>query len=151
MTEQEAEAVAGRLTRIWAPDKQRVMRRSWDSRIECRWRLSYHGFLDFHVEIIPSVNFHVVEKGIFFCLGRKAEQETPRVMTGMLLCHFQNGVVQIGGGGDERFEQFAAQWMPYFRRGCWISGCPIEATAHEKAEWLQGFNHEEIDAWNLKI
>jgi hypothetical protein len=38
-----------------------------------------------------------------------------------------------------------------FRRGCWLSGCPIEASAHEKAEWIQGFSREEIEAWNLKM
>ena len=151
MTEQEAEALAVRLTRIWAPDKQKVMRRSWNSCIECRWRLSYKGFLDFHVEIIPSVNFHVVEEGAFFCLGRRSEQETPMVVTGTLVCQLQSGVVRIGGGGDERFDQFAVQWMPFFRRGCWLSGCPVEATAHEKAEWIQGFTREDIEAWNLKI
>lgn len=44
-----------------------------------------------------------------------------------------------------------SKWMDSFRRGCWLSGCAIEATAHEKAEWVQGFTREEIDAWNLKI
>jgi hypothetical protein len=46
--------------------------------------------------------------------------------------------------------EFGVQ-LPFFRRGCWLSGCPIEATAHEKAEWIRGFTREEIEAWNLKV
>lgn len=46
---------------------------------------------------------------------------------------------------------FATQWMPYLRRNAWLSGLPLEASAHEKAEWIQGFSREEIEAWNLKM
>ncbi len=51
---------------------------------------------------------------------------------------------------DEQ-EAFTDKWLPFFRRGCWLSGCPIEATAHEKAEWMRGFSREELEAWNLKM
>ncbi len=43
------------------------------------------------------------------------------------------------------------QWMPVFRRCCWLCGCDIEASAHEKAVWIQGFSREELDAWDLKM
>ena len=46
---------------------------------------------------------------------------------------------------------FAAQWLDTFRRNCWLSGGDIEASAHEKAEWMQGFSPEEVEAWNLKV
>ncbi len=46
---------------------------------------------------------------------------------------------------------FLEDWLPLFRRNCWLSGCDIEASAHEKAEWIQGFTREELEAWNLKI
>lgn len=52
-------------------------------------------------------------------------------------------------GGE--LDLFTQQWLPFFRRGCWLSGCPIEASAHEKAEWMRGFTREEVEAWNLKI
>ena len=43
--------------------------------------------------------------------------------------------------------------MPVFRRGCWLSGADVEATAHEKAEWMQNFTETEevMEAWNLKM
>ncbi len=58
---------------------------------------------------------------------------------------------QRAGMFTEEFAQFAAQWSSFLHRGCWLSGCPIEASAHEKAEWIQGFTREEIQAWNLKM
>ncbi|BCM90161.1 hypothetical protein IAD21_02012 [Abditibacteriota bacterium] len=48
-------------------------------------------------------------------------------------------------------EAFTNQWLPYFRRGLWLSGCPIEASAHEKMEWIEGFTREELETWDLKI
>ena len=47
--------------------------------------------------------------------------------------------------------EFAAQWTPPFRRGCWLCGCDIEASADEKAEWVREFTKEEIESWKLKI
>jgi hypothetical protein len=51
----------------------------------------------------------------------------------------------------EELLRHESEWMDFFRRGLWLSGADIEATAHEKAEWLQGFTREEIEAWNLKM
>ena len=52
---------------------------------------------------------------------------------------------------QSNFRRFAAAWMPRFRRNCWLAGCDIEATAHEKIEWMQGFTREELEALNLKF
>jgi hypothetical protein len=52
---------------------------------------------------------------------------------------------------DEDMHQFVARWMECFRRGCWLSGCPIEASMHEKMEWMQGFTREELGSWELKF
>ncbi|BCM88425.1 hypothetical protein IAD21_00256 [Abditibacteriota bacterium] len=52
---------------------------------------------------------------------------------------------------ERELKPFAAQWLPFFLRNCWLSGCPIDASAHEKMEWIQGFTREEIEAWNLKM
>ncbi|RYF45551.1 MAG: hypothetical protein EOO38_15815 [Cytophagaceae bacterium] len=46
---------------------------------------------------------------------------------------------------------FATQWMPFFRRGCWLSGCPIEATVHEKVEWTRGFTREELEDVSAEV
>ena len=46
---------------------------------------------------------------------------------------------------------FNEHYLPLVRRNCWLSGFHIEATAHEKAEWMQGFPREELQAWNLKM
>ncbi len=51
----------------------------------------------------------------------------------------------------EKRRQFTARWLPFFRRGCWLSGCDIECTAQERLKWIQGFTSEEIEAWNLKL
>ncbi|RYX80819.1 hypothetical protein EON83_26855 [bacterium] len=52
---------------------------------------------------------------------------------------------------NEFFEPFARAWMPFFRRSCWLSGCDIEASVHEKLEWLDGITAEEIREWNLRL
>ncbi|BCM88418.1 hypothetical protein IAD21_00249 [Abditibacteriota bacterium] len=51
----------------------------------------------------------------------------------------------------EDIRQWQNEYMDFFRRSCWLSGCSIEASAHEKMEWIQGFSREEIEAWNLKM
>ena len=52
---------------------------------------------------------------------------------------------------DEDLHQFAAKWLEFFRRGCFLSGCPVEATMHEKMEWAREFTKEEIESWKLKV
>ncbi|RYF46035.1 MAG: hypothetical protein EOO38_14900 [Cytophagaceae bacterium] len=60
---------------------------------------------------------------------------------------FEEGMVS----STEAAHQLTEQHLPLFRRNCWLSGVPIEATAHEKAEWIRDFSREDIEAWNLKI
>ncbi len=33
--------------------------------------------------------------------------------------------------------QFTEKWLPFFRRNCWLSGCPIECTLQERLEAIQ--------------
>ena len=54
-------------------------------------------------------------------------------------------------GLQDAFSEFAAEWIPFFGRGCWLSGCPIEASAEEKTEWMRGFTEEEIEEWHLNF
>lgn len=51
----------------------------------------------------------------------------------------------------ESLKEFAAAWEEAFQSGCWLCGCTIDASMHEKSEWMQGFTEEEIEAWNLKM
>lgn len=43
------------------------------------------------------------------------------------------------------------QMLAVFRKNCWLSGADIEASAHEKVEWIQGFGKEEIETWKLEV
>jgi hypothetical protein len=154
MTEQEAEALATRLTRVWSPNHHG----SWTRK---------DGNASYSVEISPGLRFDCIDDytsfsrnfGLTFSLSRfETEAKTDQILrTGYIYCFSEFGHICISHskhkswGTLEMIHQFAAQYTPFFRRNCWLSGCPIEATAHEKAEWTQGFSREELEAWNLKI
>ena len=71
----------------------------------------------------------------------------------MLSCHSQQrGIIRTDEIPDSIDQwQFIDEYLDFFRRGLWLSGCDIEASAHEKAEWIQGFTKQEIEAWNLRM
>jgi hypothetical protein len=76
------------------------------------------------------------------------EQEWERV----LVCTLDSTTPAILNGSDANIPpEIATEHLPLFRRGCWLSGCAIEASAHEKAEWMQSFTQEELEAWNLNL
>jgi hypothetical protein len=129
MTEKEAEVLVARLMRIWAPHQQ--IQRTSDSRVECRWRLSFKGYLQFDVAITSLIALHIVQKGTVFALNKK---ET-NIITGCLVYGIPGRGILIQPPENEASKQFATEWMPFFRRGCFLSGCPIECTEHEKLEW----------------
>lgn len=56
-----------------------------------------------------------------------------------------------GSGKQGRYHALQNQCLDFFRRGGWLSGVFLEASAHEKAEWMQDYTREEIEAWKLKI
>lgn len=41
---------------------------------------------------------------------------------------------------ETRFKQ---KWLPMFRRNCYLSGVPIECTAHEQLEWTLWLRDQE--------
>ena len=142
MTEQEAEALAQKLTRIWGITR---VKKTGLARNERRGFHFSGSACDF------SLGVHEEETGsFFFSLTRDIE----RTFRAKVFCDGQD----IFGLHDydllkwenELQEQFTDQWLPFFRRGCWLSGCDIGASAHEKAEWMQDFSREEIEAWGLK-
>lgn len=154
MTEQEAEALAAQLTRIWVPPAISLDEISL-----------YHeaGVFSFLVTIQKDVSLRCSQGSenpaskLEARFGRRfdlTQEGEPDLSIGSLWCWSKGGKVHSVPHHEqslELFEQFRQEWMPFFRRGCWLSGCPIEAGAHEKAEWIQGFTREEIEAWNLKF
>lgn len=152
MTEQEAKAWAARLTRIWSQEE--IVERSAQWVVEdAQFRFE----ADYRDDV--SLYFQVGGTGMDnISLDRTKYDSELRELTyrGEMGCNNDTGRIVVGIGFESErekhdFTQFADQWLPFFRRGCWLSGCPIEASAHEKVEWIQGFTREEIDAWNLKM
>jgi len=143
MTEQEAEALAARLTKVWVPSSPQLAWWEVDGRA-----LRFWAIVDLGVDVVYHQN---TRRSI------NLTRDVLRAQTGLLSWH--EGLPDISTTDNKayymdreaQYAQFAVQWLPFFRRGCWLSGCPIEATAHEKAEWIQGFTREEIEAWNLKF
>ncbi|RYX80945.1 hypothetical protein EON83_26410 [bacterium] len=145
MTEQEAEVLvaawAARLTRIWNPEK-----------VVLDYVVSPLGFFDYRGEVGPDITFVVDHDfgDINFYLHLDAAYSQVA-----LKANKSQGLLDLCN--DSTRELFEArqpildEWTPFFRRGCWLSGFPIEATAHEKMEWIRGFTREEIEAWNLKM
>ncbi|RYX80236.1 hypothetical protein EON83_29505 [bacterium] len=141
MTEQEAEALAVRLTRIWGIVR---VRKTGLARNESR------GF--YFSASANDFSFRADEDkpgALSFVLRRPLEEG----YWGNLFCEEGriSGPSHLEAWESDLQEQFAAHWLPFFRRNCWLSGANIEATAHEKFEWIQGFTREEIEVWNLKI
>ena len=159
MTELEAEALAARLTRIWTPEK------------ELKWEFTASGqqpeeHFDCFTEWAPGIELEYSwwDRPNSFVLEASRKIPFPHeghehIIVGRLRCYKNSGriesifPVQLSVNKELRnlYDQFAAQYLYPFRRGCWLSGCPIGATAHEKAEWIQGFTIEEFESWNLKI
>lgn len=147
MTEQEGQLIAERLTRIWTPKS-------------VAWKIAplplisgLEGFLYLNASLCEGLRLGVEGHrwGAFsfglldetWAYGLDCDEQGQLDQSHFLYPDAtQEALMQ---------SQFAAQWLNFFRRGCWLSGCAIEATAHEKVEWIQGFSREEVEAWNLKL
>jgi hypothetical protein len=137
MTEPEAEAVVARLTRTYR------LR-------DVRWEISAHEFrgraLDSDGSWLDMDFYYDDEDYPFFLIQDKQR--------GNWLAINDDGAIS-GPDPSERGAKlqvkFATQRLPLFRPGCWLSGANIEATAHEKAEWMRGFTQEGNGLWDLKI
>jgi hypothetical protein len=148
MTEQEAEAWAARLTRIWMPETDWVTQEDWLP----QWIIRDRSFT-YSTKVAPSIRLTYTSgySPGTDTLSLYRRQDGKR--TGSLFCFIQKAVVEVGLldiANKHLFDQFDTEWRDSFRRGCWLSGVPIEASAHEKSEWIQGFTNAEIEAWNLK-
>ncbi|RYZ88212.1 MAG: hypothetical protein EOP06_11365 [Proteobacteria bacterium] len=127
MTDQGVQALIARFERVWGTGIQ------WQGQ-ECSLQLGN--------STIFSSTAH--ERYRLFFL----------IMPGLSLCAGTVGNFSIQRAAWcslEEYQVLLKQWLPFFRRGCWLSGCPIEASTHEKAEWTQGFSREDLEAWQLKL
>lgn len=137
MTEQEVEELAARLTRIWGLDELQ-----YSAEEGVKW--TFRGSLSEGVML--QTEYWIKGTGFYYTLFDSCPWRNDVSL--MFQC---NEFYPDYNQQTEYAQHFISQWSDFFRRGCWLSGCNIEATAHEKAEWIQGFSREEIEAWDLKI
>lgn len=52
--------------------------------------------------------------------------------------------------GVEKLSQFTEEWLPLFRRNCYLSGCSIECTDHEQLEWTKWFEERVALDWKRR-
>ena len=137
MTDQEAEAQA-RMERLNAV-----------------WALDFRSYFDFHTQ---TYAFYAVIKDDPFeddPLGVCVEETRIELSTDFagygLTAEWSGFIDEHTTRSEQGGAEFIKSWIPFFRRNCWLSGCAIEATAHEKAQWIQGFSREELESWNLKF
>lgn len=160
MTEQEAQALARRWIRIWMPDRANSLPPRGDN--HPRNSEDFQGvFWDF--EFTDWRSIRLTARVAFDALLMVDESyDGPHYAFWLVGYGDATGKIQCEMGGtqpgqvaiqnyDSKDQSFAIKWLPFFRRGCWLSGCPLEASAHEKAEWIQGFSPEELQAWNLNF
>jgi hypothetical protein len=150
MTEEEAQVWAARLTRIWAPETSTLHEQSTH-----KWLYDAEMAIDAYFESHFWLEVFFREK-----VGRMSANWSYKLYNHrfFLVCRDRRNLWwEIDNvraphlSWPEPEQSVINRWMDFFRRGCWLSGCPIEASAHEKAEWMQGFTPEEIEAWNIKL
>lgn len=143
MTLPEGEALAAKLTRIWASGQVVDWFRGLDN--------SDSASFAFRAMLTEEVCFTCRDSrsspGLLFRLSPEP-QEATRCWASHIRCDSNNGevkviwVVKVDFRPSE-FEQFVADWMNVFRRNCWLSGCDIECSAHEQLEWMQWYKEQE--------
>ncbi|RYX81419.1 hypothetical protein EON83_24160 [bacterium] len=134
MTPQQANALAHRLTRIWQPE-------------EATSNLSNYGKFSFNGRWADGLNLRIEQEDE---LQIELLHDNQLLLTAY--CDdLWDETDTCQPKQRQKVENLVAHHLPSFRRNSWLSGEDIEATPHEKAEWIQGFTHEELEAWNLKL
>ncbi|RYG64047.1 hypothetical protein EON80_19990 [bacterium] len=144
MTKDDAQKLAARLERIWRTTEPVAVAKYHEGNPDEATTWLLHTHLPGHLEL----EFYTSERGGMASvhLTRWINGKQDR---GFLLVCEEESEWKIEDASDFWADELKV--LPFFRRGCWLSGCPVEASAHEKAEWIQGFTSEEIEAWNLKM
>lgn len=152
MTEPEIEALSVRLARVWnLPDP---ITRNKDYPAHLRLRARVEPLVE--LLCVGNRDSPYAEFTIYLTCY---DQPPSRKITGSMECDIRNGEIDTSAphrprndiATIESYARFEHDWLPFFRRGCWLSGFPIEASAHEKAEWIRDFTREEVESWNLKM
>ncbi|RYX83925.1 hypothetical protein EON83_12365 [bacterium] len=130
ITDQKALAFRKRLTKVWGYPFNRVF-----DQIMKQWTFNTTTRVD-DEEITIIVNEH----GIVL---------RPLSSSGRLVVGLDGVMAEPSYSPGTAQGQLEAEWLDKFRRGCWLSGISIEATAHEKAEWIQDFSEVEVKSWGL--
>jgi hypothetical protein len=151
MTEQEAQAWAERLIRIWKP-------KTFELREESSTVFFYFAEVGWDALFSTKMMLYAYKgKGFPYRWRFQLSCSDAPYNDYDLVWDEEHGCQSVVDDITELVDweeidrAFSERWMPFFRRGCWLSGCPLEASADEKAEWIQGFTSEELEAWNLKI
>ncbi len=134
----EAQASIARLTRIWKPENEAA----------CKWNIT--DGLTGTMKLAERTRVGFSKNAIML-----TEDGQKGFLIGYFHCTKNTGHIdaspEIMQESPSLFLQFSNKWRDIFRRNCWLSGCAIEASATEKAEWVQEFSREEIEAWNLQF
>lgn len=128
MTQTEAEILASKLMSIWGTKQTDIERLELNIVV---------GHLQIGIPISDYIMFNMafIGQSYFLTLTRELEQVT----TGRLYCIKDTGVIATDwlceAEQQQNYKQFYCEYMNFFRRNCWLSGCCIECTATEKMEW----------------
>ncbi|RYX80177.1 hypothetical protein EON83_29760 [bacterium] len=137
MTEQEAEA--------------------WQARLERIWRLPYG--LSYSRISSEMVHFDAIlaDKGQHDEAQLHIIIEDHKPLQCYLLardksgglCNTEDGRICIPDSCPSPLQQqlFEYDWLPIIRRGCWLSGVPIDGSDLERGGWIWGTTFEELDTW----
>ncbi len=132
MTEQEAELLAAKLTKIWVPE---------NAIGPIEWCLDRQIFY-FSVGLLPLVKVTVA---IFNTTGTTVLLDYDCLTTvcdqGLMNQTHHDSLRPVD---PESLEGSVNQLMGYFRRGCWLSDCPIECSAHEQLQWTHWLREQTV-------
>ncbi len=130
MTEQEAAALVVKITQIWVPERMNGGFLQWGLKDE---EFYFCADIEKHIRFVRARAYK--RSGHRFSIQRIQGNYA----TGGLSWHSEDNLISMtifDGSLAKSCEQFAVEWMPLFRRNCWLSGCSIEATAQEQIEWM---------------
>lgn len=165
MTEQEAKVLAARLERIWMPggvcssglaDEGNDWRFHFSCEPEAGTTLRFEICELRGMEVVLEGNcgrlrwsphYPQIEATRVHPLMNVLTSSRRPTLLGLLRKALLPG--NLPTNWEAQATEFGKRWREEFQRKCWLSGCDIEASAHEKLEWMQGFTREEMQAWNL--
>ncbi len=130
MTEQETRALVARLTQAWGAKDSVVGPR-------CTFE---NGHFRFECGLASHIHLRVVGQSNTTRAAMIQWQRCELIHNDGKLKQFKP--VSAEAEEWQGIEGFTALWWPHFRRGCFLSGLPLQHSEREKREWL-GWYHEQ--------